>query len=227
MIIRMNNFKQLLITSDSKLYQRENIIDKFLILLPLTYDDLDLSKFTVTWEYVDPTKTARSEQLELGEDLYKDKYLQYTLPIDSKMTYYQGNITAKISAVWVDPDNPDKRYVLHTGEIIIPISPLSDYYALVDSDTLNAIDQRMLNLNAQIGALDMLTQELAENQVDDLNLDDDNLLRVSANGVPKGNGVEIMVNPIDLDGQSDGILDLDSSIDTGSLTPGPISIIEL
>ena len=227
MIIRMTNLKSLVISEDSKLYQRENIVDKFLILLPLTYNDLDLSKFTVTWEYVDPQNEAHSEQLVLGEDIYKEKYLQYTLPIDSKMTYFQGNITAKISAVCVDLDNPDKRYVLHTGEIVIPISPLSDYYALVSDDTLSAIDERMLNLNAQIGALDILAQEISGKMVDDLSLDEDSVLRVSSGGVPIGNGIEIVSGVKDPDGNpADGLIDLDETIDV-DLPEESVPIIDL
>ena len=56
--ILMDNNKFLQITSRATLYQGENYVDTFQIIVPKTYNDIDLRPFTVCLEYVDEYQNA-------------------------------------------------------------------------------------------------------------------------------------------------------------------------
>lgn len=209
----MNNFtilmdltKYLKITTPNVyLYQGENCVDRFQILIPVMYGDVDLSKFTAAMEYIDEDKNAYLEILSKDEEIYKDKYVKFTLPINTQITKRAGDITAQLSLNYVDPET-QTQYVLHTSEVIITIHPVSDYYKFSD-DSLNKIDNLVGRLAEKI---DYLTELEAKSIVNDLGFDSEGVLHVAASGKLIGNGVNVAVpGEIDNDGNEDGILDLD------------------
>ena len=224
--------KSLVITSESKFYQKENIVDSLLFLLPLTYNDLEFINFEWALNYIDQQGIAHSEILELVKDnageteLYKDNYLQYKVPVNSNLTQFKGDIEMHLSGVWNDTEH-DKKYVFHSGSVTITIYPLEDVYALVDDDTLNALDQRLLAVSGQIQALEILAGEIEGEIPDDLTLTDNTLLQLSVNGNPIGEGIEIPDAGYDLDNLNDGVIDINNTSDNPSVKPDSIAIINL
>ena len=209
--IIMNDDKSLRKGETVKIYQREKLVDKLQFLLPLTYQDFDLSDFTVTLKYVDQGNVAHAEILVPSEQLYQNTRRVYYLPVDTKLTKFAGTITGHLTLSKLDLDT-DKQYVLHTGKTTIVVSPLEDLYAFVADESLEVLDRKMLELEAKIQATDKLAADFESNQVDDLMLTGD-LLQLSANDEPRGDGVRIVVQPKhdgDFDGVSDGLLDLDN-----------------
>ena len=69
-------------------------------------------------------------------------------------------------------------------------------------------------IDAKAKALDEISQTYAENQVDDLEIDSEtDRLYVTASGVRKGSGVEILTEGDDgsVDGNADGIIDINNA----------------
>ena len=83
--ILMDNNKFLQITSRATLYQGENYVDTFQIIVPKTYNDIDLRPFTVCLEYVDEYQNAYLDILVPDEEIYKENLIRSTLPITLKM----------------------------------------------------------------------------------------------------------------------------------------------
>ena len=206
MTILMRSDKQLIITKNTKLYQRESVVDKLEFLIPITYDDIDLRDFSVTLEYVNPGNETKIETLVKDEDLYKDTYLRYTMPVNSEFTYFAGEVKMKLVLTKVDPAESTK-YVLHTGEISIVIDTWEDYFKYVPASTLSAIDNRLLEIDNEMEKLKSISDQLSVDMVDDLALTG-TLLQVSSHGVAKGNGVEMITNIEDPDGAEDAIINL-------------------
>lgn len=214
--IKMLSDKSLVMTVQSKLYQRQSLVDTMQILIPATYDDMDLTVFNGTIEYIDPGNVAHMEILTADEDLYKDAFIRYTLPLDSMFTRIAGTVTMKVTLTYND-ESTMKKYVLKTGEIEIEIAEINDYFAFVNDSSLDAIDNRIMHLQTEADKLAAAAEIYAEDKVDDLVLEDD-ILHVSANGKALGNGVEILVNPEDDDSDpEDGQINLDDyqEIDLG------------
>ena len=86
--ILMNSDKSLVCTSRTTLYQRDKLVDKLQILIPQTYEDINLSDFTAVLKYIDQGNEVHSEILIKDEEVYKESYLRYTLPIDTNLTIY-------------------------------------------------------------------------------------------------------------------------------------------
>ena len=78
--IIMNDDKSLRKGETVKIYQREKLVDKLQFLLPLTYQDFDLSGFTVTLKYIDQGNVAHAEILVPSEQLYQNTRRVYYLP---------------------------------------------------------------------------------------------------------------------------------------------------
>ena len=119
-----------------------------------------------------------------------------------------------MSLVHFDADT-GYNYVLHTGHTKITVSPLSDWYKFVSDESLDAIDQKMSELDSKLTALDEMAGTYAANQVDDLKLTN-SLLQVSSKGTPLGNGVTIITsgNTDDTDtNPTDGELNVNSIIE--------------
>lgn len=216
--VLMQSDKTLVISEPGKIYQREKLVDKIRFLVPAVYDvngvGMDLIQFTTTLEYVDQANVVQTEALTASEDLYKEKFIEYTLPVDTNITRYVGDIELRLSLVHFDADT-GYNYVLHTGHTKITVSPLSDWYKFVSDESLDAIDQKMSELDSKLTALDEMAGTYAANQVDDLKLTN-SLLQVSSKGTPLGNGVTIITsgNTDDTDtNPTDGELNVNSIIE--------------
>ena len=109
--IIMNKQKELIVTEKTYLYQRENLADKIQFLIPPEYNDLSLTDFTAVLKYVDQGNVAHAETLTKDDELYKGK-IRYTLPIDTSLTRFAGDISIRITFSKVDMDTK-KQYVLH------------------------------------------------------------------------------------------------------------------
>lgn len=209
MVILMKSNKQLVISKSSIIYHKENAVDKLIFLLPKLYHEIDLSNFDVNLIYLNPQGEYHTELLVMEEESYKEGFLTYNLPIDSEITKYSGVITLSLSATWLDSQQL-KSYILKTSSVQIEINPLSTLYEYVPQEAIDVIDQKMLELNGKIEALERLGEVIDSEIPDDLSIDDNNVLRLSIDGTAVGDGVEILTSVQDNDkNTNDGILDIE------------------
>lgn len=167
--ILMNSDKRLVCTTRTTLYQRDKLVDKLQILIPQTYEDVDLSDFTAVLKYVDQGNEVHSEILIQDEELYKESYLRYTLPIDTNLTRFAGDIKICLTFNKVDMEEM-KEYSLNTGETTITIASLSDYYNFVSDKSLSVIDQKVNELNVKLEAIDKMATTYDETKADNIKL---------------------------------------------------------
>lgn len=170
--ILMNSDKSLVCTIKTTLYQRDKLVDKLQILIPQTYEDINLSDFMAVLKYVDQVNEVHSEILIQDEELYKDSYLRYTLPIDTNLTRFAGDIKLCLTLNKVDMEEM-KEYSLNTGETTITIAPLSDYYSFISDKSLSVIDQKVNELNVKLEAIDKMATTYDETKADNIKLDKD------------------------------------------------------
>lgn len=209
MVILMKSNKQLVISKSSIIYHKENAVDKLIFLLPKLYHEIDLSNFDVNLIYLNPQGEYHTELLVMEEESYKEGFLTYNLPIDSEITKYSGVITLSLSATWLDSQQL-KSYILKTSSVQIEINPLSTLYEYVPQEAIDVIDQKMIQLNGKIEALERLGEVIDSEIPDDLSIDDNNVLRLSIDGTAIGDGVEILTSVQDNDkNTNDGILDIE------------------
>ena len=186
--------KSLQVTVRTKIYQRENLVDKFRFLVPSTYGDLDLADFTVVLKYLDQGNEAHSEILTKEDEVYKENYYSYILPVDTDLTRFAGDITIHLTMSKVDMEEM-KEYSLKTGETTITISPLSDYYSFVSNKSFDVITQKINELNVKMEGLDKMANAYNQTKADNIKLDNETSeLYLTANG--KAIGDKIALNDL-------------------------------
>ena len=201
--IIMNKQKELIVTEKTYLYQRENLADKIQFLIPPEYNDLSLTDFTAVLKYVDQGNVAHAETLTKDDELYKGK-IRYTLPIDTSLTRFAGDISIRITFSKVDMDTK-KQYVLHTSEITITISPLSDYYSFVPDESLEFVDQLVGTLEAKIDATEKIAETYDKKKADNITYND-NKIQLTSNGEKIGDSITIV------SGDNPGIIDTEFDV---------------
>lgn len=208
--LRLNTHKQWIHTEMTNIYQHEKLATKLQFLFPTTVDDNDITKnFIFTLQYVDTGNVLHTESLEIDEDLYKETYLRAVLPVDTDITRFAGEVK-ELKVNMVGSVNGE-TVSIWTEETTLTVHPLKDLYDFVPDDSLNAMSQMIAKNAAQIEALDILSQSISEEQIDDLAIDEDDKLHVTAKGVIKGDGVEIYRVKNEPDGTNDGVIVISGS----------------
>ena len=185
----MQNDKSLIATVTTTLYQHENLVDKVFFLFPQNYNSLDLADCTAVIKYLDQGNVPHTEVLQKSDELYKD-HLQYFLPINSSLTKFAGDVKVRVTFSKTDVAE-NKQYILNTGEITIPISPLSDYYAFVPDESLEIVDQMIGKLDAKIAATEAIAEIYDKKKADNITYDE-NKLQLTSNGEKIGNAITIV-----------------------------------
>lgn len=198
--IIMDKYKQLVTTVSQTIYQRDNLVDELQFLFPQFYNSFDLSEFNVVLKYVDQANTPHVEILQLQEELYKDK-LKYTLPVNTKLTRFSGDIEIRITLTKVDLETK-KQYVLNTGTTTIPVLPLKDYYAFTPDESLDFVDQIVGQIDAKIEAIEKIAETYDKEKADNITYSNDKL-QLTSNGEKIGDAVEIVSEGGDNPGSDD------------------------
>lgn len=207
-ILLKSSDKSLVVTQQTRLYQKEKCVDKVTFYIPETYQDVDLSKFNATLYYTTATNDTYTEILT-SEESDKEGFLMYKLPVDTKFTSSAGDLVIELSLTYLDED-AGIQYVLHSSQLTISIETWTDFYAFYPDESLSAIDAKILQLQNETEKLKSIADELELTVPDDLKLDED-ILHLSKNGALMGDGVEILTpgDPDDEDDAHDGVIDLD------------------
>ena len=207
--ILIQNDNVALITEKQRIMQRSNCVDTLRFLVEPEYKGYAMSDFTMMMQYMTPaTHRHRSEILELASTTYKD-YLQYTLPIDTDLTAEAGEIELQLtfSSAELDETGRAIQRVRKISPFTITVLPISVWSDIIPDEALNAIDQRLIMVNAQIKAMEEMQMILDNTKADDLSYQDDKLQLLS-NG--EAIGSPIILAPGGFSGDGIPIIDIDS-----------------
>lgn len=196
----------------TKIMQKEKLVNKLWFLIPPHYNGYDMSQFTVTMRYLLPiSKEFTTETLVLSDEKYEE-YLKYVLPVDTNLTKEWGDIELNLTFTMVDADDNGNvvQHVRKTDNYLLNIAQIPNWDALIPDSSLAALDQRILEQDAQIKALKELANAFDGNVnlVDNLVYNDDEAtLQLSAKGVAVGDKVSVK----DMLDEGSPVVDLNST----------------
>lgn len=102
-----------------RIIQNENLTDQIIFLVDKEYKGMNMTEFTPMIEFVTPiSKDYYAEEIELSEELYDERKLQYIVPITSKLTEEPGCI--KIRLTFIREEDNAMRI---TSPIIVNVIP--------------------------------------------------------------------------------------------------------
>ena len=200
--ILLNSSNELKPTIKENIIRKSKNVDILHFLVEPTYKEMDMSTFTVTLEYVLPvSQEHHSETLILSEELYKD-YLEYKLPFDTKLTKEAGNVSVqllftKVAKEVTDDGEVIKQYVRHTTETSIRILPSASWSDMIPDTALEALDQRVLQLDAIANKISDSQEDLLNTKADDISYED-NTIQLIANGKKIGAKYDLSQNESDI-----------------------------
>lgn len=226
LVILLTQEKSLIQTRRIRIYQRESLVDKLKILVPLVYQDISLEPYKVTLQYIDVEGTIRSEALirktdnEGGYDDYEDKagnktHMVYILDVNSKLTRYTGELTLKLTLDYVDyesqtasdsddesaPDPEPIHHVLNTGETKVTVLPVADYYSIVPDESLSLINQKIAELDAKQKEIEATAEIYDREKADNIELHiskTNQCIRLTSHGIPIGDDIDLNTLGVEL-----------------------------
>lgn len=195
--ILLNESNELTTSIRERIMQRSKLVDSLHFLVDPTYKGIDMSDFTVMMEYITPvSREYKTEYLVKSDELYKNK-LEYKLPFDTDLTREAGKIEVQLTFVKValDADGNAKQYVRKTSPTTINIVPITAWSNVIADSALTALDQRLIQVNAAIEAINDMNNYLDEAKADNIVIDKEtNTIQLTANGNPIGDSRELPTN---------------------------------
>lgn len=178
-----------------RIMQRSKMVDTLHFLVEPTYkEEHDMSTFNATLKYKLPISNEPcSENLVLSDELYKD-HLEYKLPFDTNLTKEAGEIEVMITFTKADLDEEGNgiQYVRTTSTTTITIVPIAAWTNITTDSALNAVDQRLLEVDAMIKALSETGDLYSSTKADNLVLDGETQeIYLTANGEQIGDRVKL------------------------------------
>lgn len=218
-VILINDDNTLSAPKKQRIIQRSKLVDTMWFLTKPMYNGYDMTNSTVLLEYLKPTsKEYKTETLVLSDDMYED-HLKYVLPVDTEFTKEAGSLELQLSFIYVDIDadgKPIQRVRKIAPPLKVEITPISAWSDIVPDDALNAIDKKIIEVDAKIKALDDIGSIFNSAKADNI-MYKDNTLQLTANGDPIGNAVHI--NSYDDSDIEDGVPAIDFNDVTNDTPP--------
>lgn len=188
--IKMNDDKSLTTTVQATIYQNDKNADTLVFLVPMTYEEKNISDCTVLLRYILPNKVGKSEELEMCPEPYKN-YYQYRLKVSSEFTDIPGQIELWLSIIDAYDD-----LLLRTDNIFITVRPAKDITRYLSTKDRNQLDK----LNEKVTRLE---HQKADNIIYN---DDEQYLQLTSNGKPIGDQVDMSVIA-----ESNDVIDFDKT----------------
>ena len=169
--------------------QNSNLAHTLRILAPTEYCGYDVREFMAVLEYKTPESgSVATETLTASAEEYKG-YIEYLLPVKKSMTAESGIIVFCVTFLQ-NAEEKDQAIVLKTQPADIMIAETDGWSGDLPDDTLNAIDEKMLELQEMQGELRDMQEDLDNSKADSL-IYDDHKLQLTANGNPIGESVVV------------------------------------
>lgn len=193
----LDETNKLTTTVKERIMQRSKLVDDLHFLVDPIYKGHNMADFTVMMEYILPvSREYKSEILVLSDGLYKDK-LEYKLPFNTCLTREAGNIEIQLTfvSVGLDSSGNSVQRVRKTSTAVITIVPISAWSDIIADSALTALDQRLIQTQAMLEAVNEMNQALYETKADDIYYNEtEKYIQLTANGNPIGNKVVLNIS---------------------------------
>lgn len=192
--ILLNETNELITSVKERIMQRSKLVDNLHFLVDPIYKGLDMTDFTVMMEYLLPiSREYKTEILVKSDTMYKEK-LEYKLPLDTNLTKEHGNVELQLTFIKVElgADGTSTQMVRKTSPTVLTILPISAWSDIIADSALTALDQRLIQTQAMLEAVNDMNMYLNDNKADDISYDKETqTLQLMANGKLIGEGVNI------------------------------------
>ena len=190
--ILLNESNELIVSVRERIMQGSKLVDTLHFLIDPIYKGQDMSNFAVFMDYILPvSKQSCTELLPLSAELYKDR-LEYKIPFDITLTAEEGDIKAWLTLVNSETDESGNtiKYIRRTSPANIKILSISAGRGKTDKTDLDAINEKMKEIEARLYTIDESNKILNVSKADDIVIDD-TTIRLTSNGKYIGTAISL------------------------------------
>ena len=205
-------------TKSERIIQRSKLANTICIRVANDYNGISMKDCQAIMYYHLPLSEGwKLTDLVASEELYKDNYVEYLIPVDTWLTSEPGDIEFEVRFynVSMDGEANISQYVRKATHGKIHISCSKDWESGVADSLLGAIDQRIIQLmNVQTRQDEMIseTQTMVNGKADSIAKDDTtNEIYLTSNGVEIGKRIK---DECDIEGVP--VVDLNSTTNIDS-----------
>lgn len=206
-------------TGSERIVQRSKLVNTICIRVANEYNGLKMQDFKAMMYYRLPiSQEWNSHELVASEELYKNDYVEYLIPVDTWLTAEAGDVELEIKFynVSMGGEINISQYVRKATDGRIHISSSKDWANGIADSLLDTVDQRLIQLMiVQKRQEEMIeeTQILMNNKADNIAKDElTNEIYLTSQGVEIGNRIK---DECDKDG--DPVIDINAPINDSSL----------
>ena len=201
--------------SPERIIQRSKLVNTVCIRVANDYNGLKMQDFQAIMYYRLPvSKEWKPKELFASEELYKDEFVEYLIPVDTWLTAEAGDVEFEIKFynVSMGGDINISQYVRKATNGKIHISHSKDWADGIADSLLDTIDQRIIQLMMVQNRQEEMIEETQSSCASSLLVEDSKLYLVDATGNKKGEPADIVVPRVsdDQDGSNDNLIDLDN-----------------
>lgn len=183
--------------SPERIIQRSKLVNTVCIRVANDYNGLKMQDFQAIMYYRLPvSKEWKPKELVASEELYKDEFVEYLIPVDTWLTAEAGDVEFEIKFynVSMGGDINISQYVRKATNGKIHISHSKDWADGIADSLLDTIDQRIIQLmmvqNRQEEMIEE-TQVLVNNKADNIAKDEaTNEIYLTSQGVEIGSRIK-------------------------------------
>lgn len=133
--IKLDEHRDLVMTVCEPICMGDNLNQKIVYLIPRQVDEIDIQAATLYLNYIRADGVADSVRLDRKEEIYKDVYYQYELPVSYKLSECPGDLCTWMQILAGDPSS--NQTVAKSGECVLYVreSKNVDDYMCGDQQT--------------------------------------------------------------------------------------------
>lgn len=190
--IKLDDDMSLVITVNEPIYRGDNLSKKITYLIPMTVGEVDMLTASVFLSYVRADGVADVVVLNRSEEVYKEEYYQYTVPINCKISKYPGEVCTWIQIYSGTPSNP---VIAKTGECMLQVQDSKNMDDYLCDHQMTALYQLTHTMNTAIEEMNETIESAIETKADNIIFNqEDNTIQLISNGVPIGDKIVINTN---------------------------------
>lgn len=190
--IKLDDDMNLVITVNEPIYRGDNLSRKITYLIPTMVGEIDMLTASVFLNYIRADGVADVVVLERSEEPYNDSYIQYTFPVNCKLTKYPGEVCTWMQIYTGTPSNP---VVAKSGECVLQVQESKNMDDYLCDHQMTALYQLTHTMNTAIEEMNNTIETAIENKADNIIFNpEDNTIQLSADGVPVGDKIVVNTN---------------------------------
>lgn len=158
-ILKLTENKRLTKTTESNIYEGENLADSLLFLFPPEYNSHPIQEYSISLHWYNENSEGDVHLFEFEEELYGEEYVQSIVNITDIITSTVGKIT-----LWIELSDVNTGLLLKSDETTLLIQPHSDSAEHMPEAVPQIFNEYKVQMEQLINTATIIQDKIAETE---------------------------------------------------------------